>query len=76
MLSHISCHCHIRAVDIWAIGCLVIEMLTADPLFPGDSDIDQLFQIIKCFGKYFIINISIWNFYLQINSGIFTSFEK
>jgi len=40
-----------KAVDIWAIGCLVIEMLTADPLFPGDSDIDQLFQIIKCFGN-------------------------
>ncbi|XP_076823971.1 uncharacterized protein LOC143470019 isoform X1 [Clavelina lepadiformis] len=40
-----------RAVDVWAVGCLITEMLTGDPLFPGDSDIDQLYHIIKCFGN-------------------------
>ncbi|KAM4808945.1 cyclin-dependent kinase-like 2 [Rhinophrynus dorsalis] len=40
-----------KAVDVWAIGCLVTEMLTAEPLFPGDSDIDQLFHIVKCQGN-------------------------
>ena len=40
-----------RAVDIWAIGCLFSEMLTGEPLFPGESDIDQLYLITKCFGK-------------------------
>ncbi|XP_030046515.1 cyclin-dependent kinase-like 2 isoform X2 [Microcaecilia unicolor] len=39
-----------KAVDIWAIGCLITEMLTGEPLFPGDSDIDQLYHIIKCLG--------------------------
>uniref|UniRef100_A0ABM0GQE0 Cyclin-dependent kinase-like 2-like n=1 Tax=Saccoglossus kowalevskii TaxID=10224 RepID=A0ABM0GQE0_SACKO len=39
-----------RAVDIWAVGCLLAEMLSGEPLFPGDSDIDQLYHIIKCFG--------------------------
>ena len=39
------------AVDIWAVGCLLAEMLTGEPLFPGDSDLDQLFHIVKCFGK-------------------------
>ncbi|CAG4956175.1 unnamed protein product [Parnassius apollo] len=38
-------------VDIWAMGCLFAEMLTGDPLFPGDSDIDQLALIIKIVGK-------------------------
>ncbi|XP_075980374.1 cyclin-dependent kinase-like 1 [Anticarsia gemmatalis] len=38
-------------VDIWAMGCLFAEMLTGDPLFPGDSDIDQLALIIKTVGK-------------------------
>ena len=40
-----------RAVDIWAIGCLVGEMLVGDPIFPGKSDIDQLSRILRCIGK-------------------------
>lgn len=40
-----------RPVDVWAIGSLITEMLTGEPLFPGDSDIDQLFHITKCLGK-------------------------
>ncbi|XP_071234480.1 cyclin-dependent kinase-like 2 isoform X3 [Salvelinus alpinus] len=39
------------AVDVWAAGCLFVEMLTGEPLFPGDSDIDQLYHIIRCFGN-------------------------
>uniref|UniRef100_H2ZSK2 Cyclin-dependent kinase-like 2 n=1 Tax=Latimeria chalumnae TaxID=7897 RepID=H2ZSK2_LATCH len=40
-----------KAVDVWAVGCLITEMLTGEPLFPGDSDIDQLYHIMKCFGN-------------------------
>ncbi|XP_071234478.1 cyclin-dependent kinase-like 4 isoform X1 [Salvelinus alpinus] len=40
-----------KAVDVWAAGCLFVEMLTGEPLFPGDSDIDQLYHIIRCFGN-------------------------
>ncbi|XP_013358232.1 PREDICTED: cyclin-dependent kinase-like 2 isoform X2 [Chinchilla lanigera] len=40
-----------KAVDVWAIGCLVTEMLTGEPLFPGDSDIDQLYHIMTCLGN-------------------------
>jgi len=40
-----------KDVDIWALGCLIAELLTGDPLFPGDSDLDQLHQIIKCLGN-------------------------
>ncbi|XP_067902978.1 cyclin-dependent kinase-like 2 isoform X2 [Heterodontus francisci] len=40
-----------KSVDVWAVGCLVTEMMTGEPLFPGDSDIDQLYHIIKCFGN-------------------------
>lgn len=28
-----------------------VEMTTGEPLFPGDSDIDQLFLIAQCLGK-------------------------
>lgn len=27
-------------VDIWAIGCIFVEMVTKKPLFTGDSEID------------------------------------
>ncbi|NP_001075468.1 cyclin-dependent kinase-like 2 [Oryctolagus cuniculus] len=40
-----------KAVDVWAIGCLVTEMLMGEPLFPGDSDIDQLYLIMRCLGN-------------------------
>nr|CAH8872202.1 unnamed protein product [Trichobilharzia regenti] len=40
-----------RPIDIWAVGCLAAEMLTGDPLFPGDSDIDQLHRIVRCLGN-------------------------
>eukprot|EP01062_Namystynia_karyoxenos_P043291 TRINITY_DN3170_c0_g1_i1.p1 TRINITY_DN3170_c0_g1~~TRINITY_DN3170_c0_g1_i1.p1 ORF type:complete len:578 (+),score=177.38 TRINITY_DN3170_c0_g1_i1:237-1970(+) len=40
-----------KAVDIWAIGCIFAEVSNGLPLFPGESDVDQLFHIIKCFGK-------------------------
>ncbi|KAJ1503548.1 Cyclin-dependent kinase-like 2, partial [Coelomomyces lativittatus] len=39
-----------KPVDVWAIGCIFYEILTGQPLFPGDSDIDQLYRIMKCLG--------------------------
>jgi len=38
------------AVDVWSIGCIFAEMVTRIPLFPGDSEIDQLFKIFRCLG--------------------------
>ena len=34
-------------VDVWAIGTIFVEMVTKRPLFPGDSEIDQLFKIFR-----------------------------
>lgn len=48
--SSLCAGCVRRPVDIWAIGCLFSEMLTSEPLFPGESDLDQLYHIVKCFG--------------------------
>jgi len=50
-LANVSfCLSYYRAVDVWAVGCLLAEMLTGEPLFPGDSDIDQLYHIITKIG--------------------------
>ncbi|XP_065210912.1 cyclin-dependent kinase-like 4 [Planococcus citri] len=40
-----------KPVDVWAVGCVLAEVLSGEPLFPGQSDIDQLYMIMKCFGK-------------------------
>ena len=37
-------------VDVWAIGCLMMELIDGEPLFPGESDIDQLHCIQKLLG--------------------------
>jgi serine/threonine protein kinase len=34
-------------VDVWSVGCIYAEMVTQRPLFPGDSEIDQLFRIFR-----------------------------
>nr|XP_031833140.1 cyclin-dependent kinase-like 2 isoform X2 [Nomia melanderi] len=39
-----------KAVDVWATGCLYAEMITGSALFPGDSDVDQLYRITKVLG--------------------------
>jgi cyclin-dependent kinase-like len=40
-----------QPVDIWAVGCMLSELITGMPLFPGDSDIDQLYHVMRCFGN-------------------------
>uniref|UniRef100_A0A8C3WTA7 cyclin-dependent kinase n=1 Tax=Catagonus wagneri TaxID=51154 RepID=A0A8C3WTA7_9CETA len=37
-------------VDVWAIGCVFAELLSGMPLWPGKSDVDQLYLIRKTLG--------------------------
>ncbi|KAG2457883.1 CDKL1 protein, partial [Polypterus senegalus] len=37
-------------VDVWAIGCVFAELLSGVPLWPGKSDVDQLYLIRKTLG--------------------------
>lgn len=38
------------AIDVWSVGCVVAELLLGQPLFPGESGVDQLVEIIKVLG--------------------------
>lgn len=35
---------------MWSVGCILGELSDGQPLFPGESEIDQLFTIQKVLG--------------------------
>ncbi|KAI9926890.1 hypothetical protein ASPWEDRAFT_121206 [Aspergillus wentii DTO 134E9] len=37
-------------VDMWSAGAIFAEMCTRKPLFPGDSEIDEIFKIFRILG--------------------------
>lgn len=38
------------SIDLWSIGCILYEMVTSAPLFPGNGQLDQLLKILKVLG--------------------------
>ena len=37
-------------IDVWSVGCVMAELMLGNPLFPGESGVDQLIEIIKVLG--------------------------
>lgn len=38
------------AIDMWSLGCILPELLTGCPLFPGEEEHDQLARIMEVLG--------------------------
>uniref|UniRef100_A0A914EJZ6 cyclin-dependent kinase n=1 Tax=Acrobeloides nanus TaxID=290746 RepID=A0A914EJZ6_9BILA len=49
-----------HAVDIWAIGCVFAEMVSGEALWPGRSDVDQLYLIKQTVGEILPRHIQIF----------------
>ena len=39
------------AIDVWSCGCIFGELLLMNPLFPGESEVDELNRIFKLLGR-------------------------
>lgn len=37
-------------IDTWSVGCVLAELFLGKPIFPGESAVDQLVEIIKVLG--------------------------
>ncbi|EDV23130.1 uncharacterized protein TRIADDRAFT_27686 [Trichoplax adhaerens] len=37
-------------IDMWALGCIMAEMYTLRPLYPGTSEVDEIFKICTVLG--------------------------
>ncbi|TVU03512.1 hypothetical protein EJB05_50950 [Eragrostis curvula] len=51
------------AIDMWSLGCIMAELLTKEPLFNGNSEIDQLNKIFRMLGAP---NDEIWPGYSKL----------
>jgi dual specificity tyrosine-phosphorylation-regulated kinase 2/3/4 len=39
-----------HAIDMWSFGCILVELFTGFPVFPGESELEQLLCIMEYLG--------------------------
>ncbi|XP_015772059.1 PREDICTED: dual specificity tyrosine-phosphorylation-regulated kinase 4-like isoform X2 [Acropora digitifera] len=39
------------SIDMWSLGCILAELYTGYPLFPGENEVEQLACIMEILGK-------------------------
>ncbi|XP_008823736.1 dual specificity tyrosine-phosphorylation-regulated kinase 4 [Nannospalax galili] len=43
-------HPYNMAIDMWSLGCIMAELYTGSPLFPGENEVEQLACIMEVLG--------------------------
>jgi len=52
-------------IDMWAVGCIMAEMYTLRPLFPGSSEIDEIFKLCTVLGTPKQVQCSVADFEMK-----------
>lgn len=45
-----GCTTYTTGIDTWSVGTVIAELLIGQPLFPGETTVDQMVEIIKVLG--------------------------
>ncbi|XP_032077771.1 dual specificity tyrosine-phosphorylation-regulated kinase 4 [Thamnophis elegans] len=43
-------HPYTTSIDMWSLGCIMVELYTGYPLFPGENEVEQLACIMELLG--------------------------
>ena len=63
-------------VDFWSIGCLMGEMASGNPMFPGENQINQLEYIIKLLGPLPDCLVDLYNKNPKFNNDKLFTLDK
>lgn len=47
-----------KPIDIWAFGCVAVEVANFKPLFPGSNEVDQIWKILQVLGTPIETNLN------------------
>jgi mitogen-activated protein kinase 1/3 len=72
----LNCSEYTAAIDIWSVGCILGEIATREPLFPGKDYVHQLRLITEVWSPYatqvlFFFSASFIIFFLYVVLSIF-----